>query len=361
MEQTSTHKDFPIVGKITTFIFICAKLLLLTSCSSTKLNVSSNLSDAATLTTDKSGAANLSNTTLPPAHMIKPVEILRSQKYSEGIVLDHESNLYFSQTKAGTITVLPPNGTARIWAEVEGANGHKIMSEGVHIVAAKNSVVKLDANGQILKVIAREFNGKPLEYPNDITLDRQGGFYFTDSGNANPQTPNGAVYYVSAIEKINQVAKGLAFANGIVLTPDNKRLFVAESNKNRILEYKVLSPGKVEFQKVFAELPVKQGKQIDNKPDGISLDTQGNLYVAHYGMGQVQVLNPKGQLLRQYSSGNLTTSNIAFGGQDLTSLFVTGGVQTEERQGGIFRLDLGVRGLDIRPSNQVTTSMNTES
>ncbi|WP_238845331.1 SMP-30/gluconolactonase/LRE family protein [Nostoc edaphicum] len=319
------------------------------------------MSYAASAIADGSGAANLSNTTLPPADVIKPIEVLRSQKYSEGIVIDREGNLYFSQTKAGTITVLPPNATPRLWAKVEGANGHKIMSEGFHIVAAKNSVVKLDANGQIVKVVAREFNGKPLQYPNDITIDKQGGFYFTDSGNSNSQTPNGAVYYVSATEKISQVAKGLAFVNGIVLTPDSKRLFVAESNKNRILEYNVLSPGKVKSQKVFAELPVKQGKQIDNQPDGMCIDAQGNLYVAHYGMGQVQVLNPKGQLLRRYSSGNLTTSNCAFGGSDMKHLFVTGGVQTEEGQGGIFRLDLGVRGLDIRPRSQGTTSIKRDS
>jgi gluconolactonase len=346
MKQTSTPKNFMTVAKITTFIFICAKLLLLNSFSSTKFEISSNLSHAATL---DASSVDKSDTTLPPANRIEPVEILRSPKYSEGIVVDREGNLYFSQTKAGTITVLPPNGTPRLWAKVEGANGHKIMSKGIHIVAAKNSVVKLDANGQILKVVAKEFNGKPLQYPNDITIDRQGGFYFTDSGNSNSQTPNGAVYYVSATEKISQVAKGIAFANGIVLTPDNKHLFVAESNKNRILEYKVLSPGKVGSQKVFAELPVKQGIQIDNKPDGMSIDTQGNLYVAHYGMGQVQVLNPKGQLLRRYSSGNLTTSNCAFAGSNLKYLFVTGGVQREEGQGGIFRLDLGVRGFDIRP------------
>lgn len=93
-------------------------------------------------------------------------------------------------------------------------------------------------------------------------------------------------------------------------------------------------------QKVFALLPVKQGEQIDNKPDGMCLDTMGNLYVAHYGMRQVEVLNSSGQLIRQYPSGNLTNSNCAFGGPNLNHLFVTGGIETEDGQGGIFRLDL---------------------
>ncbi|KYC40886.1 hypothetical protein WA1_25030 [Scytonema hofmannii PCC 7110] len=75
--------------------------------------------------------------------------------------------------------------TSRLWAKLEAANGHKIKPDGTHIVAAKHSVVQLDANDNLLKVIASEFNGKPLKYPNDITIDEQGGFYFTDSGDSN--------------------------------------------------------------------------------------------------------------------------------------------------------------------------------
>lgn len=80
-------------------------------------------------------------------------------------------------------------------------------------------------------------------------------------------------------------------------TRDGKRLFVSESHKNRILAYDVLSPGKVGLQKVFAELSIKQGEQIDNKPNGICQDSKGNFYVAHYGMRQVQVLNSNGHLM----------------------------------------------------------------
>lgn len=333
------------MGKITSIIFSCVELLLV-SCPSTKLDATSILSQQAALPPDAVAAA-LSEVTLPPAYLITPMKVLHSDKYTEGVVFDREGNLYFSQTKAGTITVLAADGTYRLWARVEGANGHKIMPDGTHIVAAKNSVVQLDTNGKLLKVVAKEFNGKPLQYPNDITIDPQGGFYFTDSGDSNLQNPNGAVYHVDPAGKINSVVTGLAYANGLVLTPDRKHLFVSESNRNRVLVYDVLSPGKLGPQKVFARLPVKRGEQIDNKPDGICLDAMGNLYVAHYGMRQVQVLNPKGQLIRRYSSGNLTTSNCAFGGPNLNHLFVTGGVETEDGQGGIFRLDLGVPGLKM--------------
>ena len=328
--------------KLTSVIFICADLLLI-SCIA-KLNTPSTLfwnSDAVVATT-------LPETNLPPAYLVTPLPVAQSDNYTEGVVFDRQGNLYFSQTKAGTITFLAPDGSRRLWAKVPGANGHKIMPDGTHVVAAQNSVVQLDANGKLLQV-AKEFNGKPFVYPNDITIDPQGGFYFTDSGDTNPQNPTGKVYYVTSRGKINQVATGIAYANGILLTPDRQRLLVAESNKNRVIVYNVLSPGKVGPQKVFAELPTKQGEQIDNKPDGLCLDATGNLYVAHYGMRQVEVLNPDGQLIRRYNSGNLTTSNCAFGGPKLDRLFISGGLGTEDGKGGIFRLDLGVPGLDIRP------------
>lgn len=320
--------------RIARVIFCCAKLLLLASCSSTKLDIKSNLSS------QKAIAATSSSQTLPAAYLITPMKVLQADHYTEGIVLDREGNLYFSQTQAGTITVMASNGSRRLWAKVPGANGHKIMPDGTHIVAAQNSVVQLDTNGKLLKVVAKEFNGKSLVYPNDITIDPQGGFYFTDSGDLNPQNPTGSVYYVAPTGRINQVITGLAFANGVLLTADGKHLFVDESNRNRVNVYEVRSQGKVGSQKVFAELPVKQGEQIDNKPDGMCMDAQKNLYVAHYGMGQVEVLNQAGQLIRQYASGNLTTSNCAFGGSNLDHLFVTGGIQTESGPGGIFRLDL---------------------
>jgi gluconolactonase len=100
---------------------------------------------------------------------------------------------------------------------------------------------------------------------------------------------------------------------------------------------------------LFAELPRKSGQQIANEPDGIALDRDGNLFVAHYGMRQVQVLAPDGRVLRSYPAGNLTTSNVAFGGPTGSELYVTGALADERTsKGALFRLDLpGVRGLKL--------------
>jgi gluconolactonase len=253
---------------------------------------------------------------LPPAETITPAEVLRTGDYSEGVVVDHEGNLYFSHGKI--ITKLTPDGKASTWAETGNPNGHKVLADGTH--------------------------GQPLRGPNDLTLDPQGGFYFTDPGGSSREDPIGTVHYVDPQGLTHTVASGLAFPNGIVLRPGGKELLVGESKQNRILAYPVLAPGKLGEAKVLAQLPAKGEGQIDNQPDGMALDAEGNLFVAHYGMRRVQVVNPQGEVIRHYPGGNLTTSNVAFAGPNLDQLYVTGG-----EPGALFRLDLGARGLNILP------------
>jgi gluconolactonase len=288
---------------------------------------------------------------LPDAKDVKPVEIVRVPEYSEGIVFDHAGNAYISHGKV--ITRITPDGKSGVWAETGAPNGHKILADGTHLVcdASHHAVLRLDANGKVIGKGSAECDGKPLRGPNDLCLDPKGGFYFTDPGDSSKDKPIGTVHYVDPQGKTHLVAEGLAYSNGIVLRPDGKTLLVAESQRNRVLAYPVLSPGKVGPMKVFADLPTKTGDQIDNQPDGMCLDADGNLYVAHYGMRQVQVLNPDGQVIRRYPGGTLTTSNVAFGGPRMDQLYVTGALGTEQgTPGALFRLDLkGVRGLVILP------------
>ena len=193
-----------------------------------------------------------------------------------------------------------------------------------------------------------ECEGKPLKGPNDLTLDPEGGFYFTDPEGTGISNPIGTVHYVDPEGTTHLVAGGLAYPNGIVLTSNRKP--AAGGGKSEephpALRGALAGQGRSDAG-VCRSAHQSEGDQIDNQPDGICLDAAGNLYVAHYGMRQVQVLDPEGKLIRRYPGGNLTTSNCAFGGPGLDQLFVTGGTP-----GALFRLDLGVPGLDIRPKRK---------
>src|SRR5438874_12450021 len=86
---------------------------------------------------------------LPPEIAVKPVEVHRTGDYSEGVVVDHEGNLYFSHGRV--ITKLRPDGThAETWAETGAPNGHKVLADGTHLVcdAGRHAVLHLDADGK---------------------------------------------------------------------------------------------------------------------------------------------------------------------------------------------------------------------
>jgi gluconolactonase len=295
----------------------------------------------------------LSASKLPPEKSVKLAKVVEVPAYCEGIVFDHSGNAYISDTQNGIIYRITKDGRATTWAKTGAPNGHKVLADGTHLVCDGNdhSVLRLDQNGRVLGKVSSDYNGQPLRAPNDLTLDPKGGFYFTDPGGSDEKNPIGTVHYVDANGRTHLVVQGLAFPNGIVLRPDGKSLLVGESKHNRILVYDVLAPGKVGPMRVFANLPTKGEGQIDNQPDGMCLDEDGNLYVAHYGMRQVQVLSPKGKLLRRYGAGNLTTSNVAFGGPNMDQLYITGAVGYEKTsKGGLFRLELkGVKGLKVLP------------
>ena len=292
---------------------------------------------------------------LPESDKVKTAELFTVPNYCEGVVFDHEGNGYISHGKV--ITKFTLDGKHATWAETGAPNGHKVLADGTHLVcdASHPAVLHLSADGKMMKHASEECDGMKLRGPNDLTLDTpNGGFYFSDPGDSGKDKPTGTIHYVDRDGKTHLVDKGFAYPNGIVLSGDGKKLYLAESQHNRVHVYDVTGPGKVANRKVFAELPAKKEgtPQIDNQPDGMCLDAAGNLYVAHYGMKQVQVLDPNGQLIRRYDGGNVTTSNVAFGGPNMDQLFITGGLGAETGGGGLFRIDLGVKGLVILPAKK---------
>ena len=290
---------------------------------------------------------------LPAVDEVKAVKLFEVPEYCEGVVFDREGKGYISWGK--TITWFNLDGEHGEWAQTGSPNGHKILANGNHLVcdasADRLAVLTLSPEGELLEPAAKEVDGAPLFGPNDLTLDTaSGGFYFSDPGNSTQAKPTGAVHYVDKKGVTHKIASGLAYPNGIVLTADGKRLLVAESQQNRVLEYPVRSPGVLGPMRVFADLPKNpSGKIDDNQPDGMCLDAAGNLYVAHYGMNSVQVLSPEGKMLRTYVTGNQLTSNVAFGGRKHDHLFVTGAINADAKPGAVMRLDLGVKGLVILP------------
>ncbi|MEM7317281.1 MAG: SMP-30/gluconolactonase/LRE family protein, partial [Planctomycetota bacterium] len=211
----------------------------------------------------------------PPADVVKTIHLFTVPNYCEGVVFDRDGNGYTSHGK--TITKFSIDGEHETWVETGAPNGHKILADGTHLVcdASHHAVLRLSPSGELLDPASIECNGTKLRGPNDLSLDVvNDGFYFTDPGGRGIDNLIGTVHYVDKHGKTHLIDDGLAYPNGVVLVPGGKRLLVCESQKNRILEYKVTGPGKVGERTIFAKLPAKseaQG-QVDNQPDGICLD-----------------------------------------------------------------------------------------
>ena len=254
-----------------------------------------------------------------------PVQVAEVSAYCEGPVFDRAGNLYVSH--GPYISKIAPDGETAVWAETGSPNGHKVKPDGTHLICEDDAVLHLSADGEILGKAASDCGGEPVRAGNDLTLSPEGGFYFTDPGVRPPalEEPIGRVCYVDAGGTSHLVADGLGYPNGIVLNPDGKSLLVGESmrGRNRILEFDVHAPGKVGSDRVFAQLPFSETGAFVS-PDGMAFDEDGNLYVAHFGMGQVQVLDPNGKLIRSIPAGNGAASNVAFGGANRNQLYVTG-------------------------------------
>jgi gluconolactonase len=281
------------------------------------------------------------------AERLQPVEVTRFRSISDGIVFDYDGNAYVSHGRF--ITRVAPDGKKSLWSETGAPEGHKILPDGTHLVCdvSRRAVLRLDREGKVRDVVSSECDGKPLSEPNDLTLDSKGGFYFTDSGGERDQRI-GAIYYVNRSGVTSLAASGLRYPQGIVLRPDGRTILVAESDRRRILSYDVVAIGKLGPMKVFADL---EGGAGDQRPDGLCLDQHGNLYIAHYGMGAVEVYNRKGRFIRHYPAGLLTANNLAFGGPKLDQLYITGAIgKATGTQGALYRLPLlDERGLPLLP------------
>jgi len=269
--------------------------------------------------------------------------------FTEGPVFDAQGNLFVSEPYAGRVTKITPEGSRSLWLECKLANGHKVLPNGNHLLCVEAEVLLLDGSGRVLRKMVTNYEGVPLRAPNDLGLDSHGGFYFTDPGGSR-EKPIGTVYYVDPQGVTHLVAGGLWVPNGVVLSPDEAFLYVSETVPNRILKYSVRKNGMLGPVTIFAILPTRPG--VTAEPDGITIDREGNLYVAHLGMTAVQMIDATGRLVKSLPSGDFDTSNVVIGGPKFNELYITGSIGSRNSTPGrVYRLELAdlPKGSSVSP------------
>ena len=246
--------------------------------------------------------------------------LAREFKFTEGPTSDKDGNVFFTDQPNNRIMKWSVDGRLSTFLQPSGrANGMFFDARGNLIACAdeKNELWSIAPNGTH-KVLAKEFEGKPLNGPNDVWIHPSGASYFTDPfykrpwwTHANAPQPSQQVYRLAPDHKtLTRLTDDLTQPNGIIGTPDGKRLFVADAGAKRTFVYDIAEDGALTSKKIFCEMG----------SDGMTLDTEGNLFLTGNG---VFIFDENGKQIEHIDVPERWTANVGFGGPDRRTLFIT--------------------------------------
>lgn len=230
--------------------------------------------------------------------------------FLEGPVFDATGKLYVTDIPYGRVFRIDAGGEWDLVGEWDGEpNGMKFLSDTELLITDyKNGLVVLDLrDGKVRPYLARR-NTERFKGVNDLTFDSQGNLYFTDQGQTGLHDPTGRVYRLGRDGRLDMLLGNVPSPNGIVLSPDEKFLFVAATRGNCVWRMPLQADGSVAKAGQFFTSHGPSG------PDGLAMDEDGRLLVANPGLGYVWVLNRFAEpveVLRGPSGHSLT--NLAFG------------------------------------------------
>lgn len=238
----------------------------------------------------------------------------------------------------------PATGAFTTFVKDAGSNGLAISRDGTSVLAAthdQRSVSSYNlATGQ-RTTVAANYQGRLFNSPNDVTVAANGTIYFTDPNFQRANRPDQMSGRTSVFRVTNGVVSliddTIRQPNGIELSPDGRTLYVGGNASGRIYQYPVNADGSTGPRRDFASL---------GGTDGGTVDCAGNVYQTTYGDGRVHVFSPTGQALGTISAGRAAT-NVAFGGPDRTTLYITSGTPSSGGNTGnfgLYRIQLNVPG-----------------
>ena len=259
-----------------------------------------------------------------------------SDSFLEGPVFDEAGNLFVTDIPFGRVFRIDPKGTWDLVAQWDGEpNGMKFLSANELLVTDyKNGLVALDIrSGQVRPYLERR-NSERFKGVNDLVFDSRGNLYFTDQGQTGLHDPTGRVYRLCTDGRLDLLLSNVPSPNGIVLSNDERFLFVAATRGNCVWRMPLQGDGSVSKVGQFFTSYGPSG------PDGLAMDEAGRLLVANPGLAYVWVLGPHGEpeeVLTGERGASVT--NLAFGGSDRRTLYCT-----DSTHGTILKVQMATAG-----------------
>jgi gluconolactonase len=255
--------------------------------------------------------------------------------FTEGPSVAPDGRVFFTDQPNDKIDVWDENGTITTFMQpCDRSNGTYFNKKGELVACADlhNRLVAITMDKQI-RTLAENYNGQPLNAPNDLWIAPNGGIYMSDPyyhrdywepGRKEVQDKRG-VYYLNPDGKVIRVIDDYKQPNGLIGTPDGKTLYVSDINDGKIWKYTINADGTLSDKTFFAP----EGS------DGMTIDKQGNVYLTNKA---VSVFDPSGKKIAAIEVPE-TPSNVCFGGKKRNILFITA-------RTSVYTLKMKVKGVN---------------
>ncbi len=267
-----------------------------------------------------------------------------------------ENMLYFVEMEDGWVSKVDINGNNLERVYNLGAMGGKVGAKAMRwdrvgkrllICHRTYGILALDPKTNECVTLIDTYQEERFNGPDDITMDLEGNIYFSDPWGTSITNQTGGVYRRvggnTIMQKIIPIMQNMHFPDGILISPDESWIYISELSTNRVIRAFLIDGGRdTMFPHVFSSYDYAGG------PDGMAMDVEGNLYVAHWGSGTVYVHEPvKGQVIEKIEipeEGALFTTNVGIGGPNNKTLFIT-----EAAKRTIWKVDIRNEGRLMPP------------
>lgn len=266
----------------------------------------------------------------------KPGHALDS--FLEGPSFDRAGNLYVTDIPFGRIFRIAPDLTWSLVAQYDGwPNGAAFHRDGsLWITDYRRGLLRLDVASGVLDTLKGHRNSESFKGLNDLTFDAAGNCWFTDQGQTGLHDPSGRVYRLRADASLDLVFGGIPSPNGIALDAAGKALYVAVTRANQVWRGPLLADGSISKVGALRTFFGTSG------PDGMAVDVDNRLVVAHASLGGAFVLDARGEVTHFVKSpAGSTVTNVAYR-PGTTTL-----VMTESETGSILEADMPAPGARL--------------
>ena len=280
-------------------------------------------------------------------------QITSGLRFPEGPIAMPDGTVVLVEMFGPRLTRVHPDGSKETVAEVPGGpNGAAVGPDGaIYLCNNGGCFTEVDMGGltfpgpfdpsrylggRIQRVdphdgtvtdLYTECDGRPLRAPNDLVMDGHGGFWFTDHGIRDHHARTSdltAIYYAKADgSEIREVVFPGEAPNGIGLSPDGGTLYWAETMTGRVFRRTVTGPGQLAEVAPLDPTTLLCGLPGAQYLDSLAVDGDGNVCVATLLNGGVTVISPDGASVSHVPTGDVLTTNVCFGGEDLRTAYVT--------------------------------------